>query len=769
VINIQQYPFTSLPLRGDHATNMKIQCTLLMICATVVRSRAHTELSDLDCLGQRDGNSSTVIGFHLRPSCHRKNDARNEGSKSNESESNIFYSLLFGAKVDDKVIQSEVLPNSVSQQLSSPTSVSNHDNSYVPHMLDNYSTLVAKPQSMESDRLYNQSSDNANATYETESLEEYSKLVLNPQSGVLDTVYNRLHDKALKGKSDTFDGIGNRFNESDKSSPMASTLESYSTLFSRAKKGDYDYDYSQDRYDEYSKTSYVGPTLEGYSSLISKLNLNESDSTQYEPDNGVREAYKAYINNISSTQKTTADNELMNITTTNITDSTTSWLNYLETPAIKWSTPLPDNSILGQGNAVMQSPLDDEVLYVTTAQGRVYMLNRTSGVLNNKTSFIASPKDQISVVSSQSKLTFSEFGLYLVFSYVETNLFDNSSTSYIVALTPLLDVLWTSSVPGIIEGTPVISRASTPEKNNTNYTNSSDDDGVIICTHNIYLDGDIKAGSSTLMFVKNGEFAWQIQAPNNAFQGANMSYTAPVSVRRGDDDLVMWQSEIAGGSTNTSTIVTLQVVMDGDNVADQYKLEIKLYTVNDNAATVTPAFDKEGSTFFFGLSGSRVTARTLADDNNLLWTTTQVRAGISGLDSIQASPVLSEDGSRLFVVLSDGSLVRLNTKDGSVQWNESLRVEVTNPPVVISDGVMVVVVADNGEISSYHQETGEMHWDHVCLFGDNNCLDSTIRAGYSVSHGDLMLYLGANLMGRVVAIQLKEPTKQQNSNPHQWS
>ena len=54
-------------------------------------------------------------------------------------------------------------------------------------------------------------------------------------------------------------------------------------------------------------------------------------------------------------------------------------IKYHASPRLKWTTELGSQDILLEGNAVVQSPFDSSVLYVTTRNGKLLALDADTG------------------------------------------------------------------------------------------------------------------------------------------------------------------------------------------------------------------------------------------------------------------------------------------------------------------------------------------------------------------------------------------------------
>lgn len=92
------------------------------------------------------------------------------------------------------------------------------------------------------------------------------------------------------------------------------------------------------------------------------------------------------------------------------------------------------------------------------------------------------------------------------------------------------------------------------------------------------------------------------------------------------------------------------------------------------------------------------------DDGSVRWT-----KGISGSQTYE-SPVVGPDGDSLYVATGKGgSVAALNTSNGEIQWETTLKLPnvASNPPVVTED---TVIVGANG-VFGLNAETGEKRWN----------------------------------------------------------
>ena len=164
---------------------------------------------------------------------------------------------------------------------------------------------------------------------------------------------------------------------------------------------------------------------------------------------------------------------------------------YYDNPQLHWKIRLEAPATLDQGNAIVPSPYDDNLLYVTTSSGNLFVLSAVDG----KTLWTYSPPekslhngDEVWTTTCGSSVVFGNVdsvGKFLVYavvdyppggtvygpqryvSYLVLNsanavlLFVNSSFAFdsrLIAISiPDHEPLWLSTdLPGVVQGTPVV-------------------------------------------------------------------------------------------------------------------------------------------------------------------------------------------------------------------------------------------------------------------------------------------------------------------------
>ncbi len=75
---------------------------------------------------------------------------------------------------------------------------------------------------------------------------------------------------------------------------------------------------------------------------------------------------------------------------------------------------------------------------------------------------------------------------------------------------------------------------------------------------------------------------------------------------------------------------------------------------------------------------------------------------------------LAHDAGRLFMVLTAGTVISLDSGDGAELWRQPLSLPLRSAPAV-ADGVVLVLTADN-QVYALDQETGQPAWRHAGFF-----------------------------------------------------
>jgi outer membrane protein assembly factor BamB len=81
---------------------------------------------------------------------------------------------------------------------------------------------------------------------------------------------------------------------------------------------------------------------------------------------------------------------------------------------------------------------------------------------------------------------------------------------------------------------------------------------------------------------------------------------------------------------------------------------------------------------------------------------------------------IAYDEGRLFLALTTGTVVSLNSGDGFELWRQPLSLPLRSPPAV-AEGVVLVLTADN-QVYALDQETGQPAWRHAGFFEGSGVL-----------------------------------------------
>ncbi len=80
---------------------------------------------------------------------------------------------------------------------------------------------------------------------------------------------------------------------------------------------------------------------------------------------------------------------------------------------------------------------------------------------------------------------------------------------------------------------------------------------------------------------------------------------------------------------------------------------------------------------------------------------------------LRAGPVLTEDGSQMFVGSENGTLYAMDTSDGFVMWRaENDKAQILSPPVVSGSNVYVALLYGEARIQALHVDNGREIWVH---------------------------------------------------------
>jgi len=325
-------------------------------------------------------------------------------------------------------------------------------------------------------------------------------------------------------------------------------------------------------------------------------------------------------------------------------------LHYLEQPDLLWKTRLVGMSVNAL-NAIEQSPIDDEILYVTTYSATLVVLSATNGSIlaevtpppvpsppafssHSSTKDFSTTSTTTTYMTCRSGMAFgtmsdgSQFLVYTITDKVVTPNYNHNGTStsiitttatgetqsHVVAVSiPEHEILWSSeSLPGESLGSPIVFYERTTTGRPIPY---------VVLTHNTPVsmsDNSTEiSGVFTLLNPMNGEVVWteyesSFEEFPKGYGPLGVSSNAPIEEEDdNDNDFVVWGTYDKLRTNNTGNIFAFQLPTNfqptqtggGTTIPNLTSSILKMV----RWTTLTrPIFDDEISAMYFGVLGDQI-------------------------------------------------------------------------------------------------------------------------------------------------------------------
>lgn len=369
-------------------------------------------------------------------------------------------------------------------------------------------------------------------------------------------------------------------------------------------------------------------------------------------------------------------------------------------PKLEWSVQLP--TIFGQGNVIVPSPWEENVVYATSSDGKVVVV-WADGSVDTYTPPLILSGSTVAV----GGLSFSRAGV-IVYAVCDKDYRDGRLTSRIVALSPDLREGWVTPVAGEVVGTPLIMK-----------------EGALVGKYLAAIYNDMDGGSHLgVWHVWDGSLLLEESFP---VQRAS----APALFENEGKQGILWTATGAAASIYSCTLpMTLgrrsSLDVERKSVSWESKLPPVVNTESDRAYFTTT----EGGIVSVQIPSIIEEWLTSVMDSDYIY---------------KACPAISSDGLQVIVGLGNGSVVGLDARSGAQMWKaQASDAEVAVPPVVSSDN-RIVVVASLTEVSALDQADGTLLWSIPVA--------SAIRASMSMSASALLV---AHASGRIDAYNIQE-------------
>eukprot|EP00980_Cylindrotheca_fusiformis_P030998 scaffold25699_cov137-Cylindrotheca_fusiformis.AAC.2 len=453
-------------------------------------------------------------------------------------------------------------------------------------------------------------------------------------------------------------------------------------------------------------------------------------------------------------------------------------LNYYSQPKLEWMVRLDEDIV--EGNAVVQSPFDPDILYVVTHSGTLVVLSATDGqdlakVNPTPSSSQDGGEGYIWSFHCNSGISFGETTSgenFLVYSIVDdppasteesgprTWSHQNRNYSRVIAVSiPSHKSLWKSAqLPGIPMGSPLPYVNRNDEASNPNY---------IVLTHNKNIstvNDTQQVGHMTLLSAENGDVKYTI--PESELELTPKGFGPPsvaTNPSRGmyaegmqnSNDIVVWASNDEDGRGTAGHTFAFQLpTAFKDVTGDLSELGVEvLKRVSWNAVT-RPALSRNGTHMYFGVTDNQLRGWTgkARFDQNADWSAATLFDDDSRAP-IPTTPVLSCDENRLFVSSSSFDFASVNTITGKANWKVSgTSAFLSEARISPDDERIYVAQSADGRIFCYDQQSGDSCWERSCDDFEEDCSNS-IRADFAVSTSGQFLYF-SDVKGRVIALKL---------------
>ena len=292
-------------------------------------------------------------------------------------------------------------------------------------------------------------------------------------------------------------------------------------------------------------------------------------------------------------------------------------ITYLTEPQLSWMSSL--NKDVVQGNAVVQSPFNDDILYVTTHSGSLMVINSRNGKTLKTvvpTARTESNGDGELVMWSMYSNSGISFGTtadgqdYLVYSIVDEPInaedYVFAQKTRVVAVTiPDHTVMWESgSLPGTHEGSPVVVS-----------------DCCVFLTHNSKITNQgitTQTGHISLIDAQNGDNLWEESESRRT--SSPIGYGPPgvakdpekgmfAGAQDNCNDVVVWTSKDVDGKGKAGHTYAFQLPKGSEGSEAFTAYEILESTVLKSVgwtAVAKPVFNADGTDMFIGVTGSQL-------------------------------------------------------------------------------------------------------------------------------------------------------------------
>jgi outer membrane protein assembly factor BamB len=432
---------------------------------------------------------------------------------------------------------------------------------------------------------------------------------------------------------------------------------------------------------------------------------------------------------------------------------------------------------MDHGNAVLQSPFEEGIVYVTTHSGSLIALSAKDGDILatvNPTPIsriVDDGKVQQWSLSCNSGISFSTTqsgNKFLVYSIVdeppEFPGLDFMPKARVVAVSiPSHKIMWTSEeLPGIPSGTPLV-YANQLRPATAMY---------IVLIHNSRItkpdNTTTQTGHIALLNPEEGsvifeESEWTLDDSPLGYAPASLTSTPIRGMYAGGKDnqntIVVWASNDANGRGAVGRTYIFQLPR-GFKEEPTYlnSLQTKVLKSVSWNAVVKPAINSDGTKLFFGISKNELRGWISDDsrfDHAADWSSQRFKDHLDPKAPIPSAPVLSMDENRLFVSSSAYDLASIDTRSGKANWVVSgTYLFLSEARVSADDKRLYVAQSADGRIFCLDQLTGDYLWQGSCDQFEEDCSNS-VRSDFDLSLSGQFLFF-ADVKGRLISLKLGE-------------
>eukprot|EP00934_Nitzschia_sp_Nitz4_P000478 Nitzschia sp. Nitz4//scaffold8_size234185//216945//219072//NITZ4_001303-RA/size234185-processed-gene-0.409-mRNA-1//-1//CDS//3329559944//478//frame0 len=433
-------------------------------------------------------------------------------------------------------------------------------------------------------------------------------------------------------------------------------------------------------------------------------------------------------------------------------------IEYWTTPRLAWKMDL-EGYTLNRTQSVTQDPWNDDVVYVSTAEGDVVILSASDGTIKD----ILAPSPRFIVsngtitqgnLMSQSGLVFgvlpdnTKFLAYTVIDVPQGKGMSSANIRVVAFSIPSHEELWSSTaMSGVNSGTPVLCQTTSGQV-------------YIFLTYNSYsLEGGVDTptmGRVALIEAESGDVVWLEKDSSSFLYGPpgvvpSPSYGKYLGGEGNTNDLIAWASQEQGDDPGNT--YAFQLPMGFTAAAAESLSTVVLKKVRWGTST-PPVFSTNGTNMYFAVSDDELRGWTgnTAFDTTASWTAVLLTG--SSDEPIRNTPTLSFDETRLFATADSSKAFHcLNAATGESKWNFRGESEIYPVARVSPDNEYVYFIHSiDGRVYSRSQETGAGGWLVSCDTYEEDCANA-VYADFVLSTTGQFLYYG-DLRGRIIALEV---------------